>query len=249
MFKKISNISRTIVINTFEGFFYNKKTEIKDLLKHILKTYDIKKLINIATSSAKIINTEIISKSVNNFEPFGDSGSLLIQANLKNQKSAVIHLKESHITFHTYIEDSLENFIIIRFEMHISSCTDENIFLTLPAIINPDSKNDIEKLNPHLINIDYLERGVSFNEIKEIDTMFPNNFFKDNFNKYSIMSQIISKNTQYYSLLMKESDIKNIFGNDQISKFETSFLHFKNYLLNAHLNTYNTGTNKKINEN
>ena len=89
------------------------------------------------------IKTENLHESSHNFEPFGDSASLLIQADLSPYNNAVLHLKESHITFHTYIEDILNNFLIVRLELHISSCSESNVFNSLPEIISLNNqKND-----------------------------------------------------------------------------------------------------------
>ena len=136
MFKQISNVSRTLIINTFEGFYYEDSLNTKNAIEMILKSYSTNRLLTITREIAKSIKVQILNESTHSFKPFGDSASLLVGADLKDYNNGVLHLKESHITFHTYIEDALENFLIIRLELHICSCTEENVFLALPKIFH-----------------------------------------------------------------------------------------------------------------
>ena len=71
MKKKISNVSSTLIINTYEGFYYDNAKNLENIQKHIKTKYDNKKLIKIAHEISKTINTEILNESSHNFEPFG----------------------------------------------------------------------------------------------------------------------------------------------------------------------------------
>ena len=108
MFDKINNVSHTLIINTFEGFYYRDSTKINDTLKRISESYKINNLLDLSRKIAKSIKVEILNESKHVFEPFGDSGSFLVGADVENYNTGAIHLKESHITFHTYLEDKLE---------------------------------------------------------------------------------------------------------------------------------------------
>ncbi len=108
MIKKISNVSTTLIVNTYESFYYGDNQDISDCEINISKKYNSENLLKVSRNISKTIQTEILHESSHNFNPFGDSGSLLIQADLNLYNSATLHLKESHITFHTYIEDILD---------------------------------------------------------------------------------------------------------------------------------------------
>ena len=159
MLKKISNTSSTLIINSYEGFYLNNPKDTLAIQEKISKTYNSKNLMNIARKISQTIKTEILHESSHNFKPFGDSGSMLIQADLSLYNSATLHLEESHITFHTYIEDIYDNFAIVRLEYHISSCSEANVYNALREIILIDAK---DYSFPDLISIDYIRRGAKF---------------------------------------------------------------------------------------
>ena len=171
--KKISNVSTTLIVNSYECFYYTDKQNVLSCQNIISKRYNSKILLAISRKISDAIETEILHESSHNFEPFGDSGSLLIQADLNLYNSATLHLKESHITFHTYIEDILDNFAIVRLEYHISSCSDANVYNSLNDIILISE----ECFFPDLVAIDYIRRGAKYgNKPDDIiyDTNNPN---------------------------------------------------------------------------
>ena len=95
----ISNTSTTLIVNTYEGFYTSDKTHLNEAIH---KKYSNNNLLDILRSVAKGINAQILTESTHNFDPFGDSSALLIQANVDLANSGTLHLKESHITYHTY---------------------------------------------------------------------------------------------------------------------------------------------------
>ncbi|MEC9206243.1 MAG: hypothetical protein VYE31_03530 [Pseudomonadota bacterium] len=215
MVNKISNVSHTLIINTFEGFYYKDSSKIEEALKKISESYNADRLLNISREIAKSIRVEILNESTHIFKPFGDSGSFLVGADIENYNTGAIHLKESHITFHTYLEDTLENFLIIRFELHICSCADENIFLSLPEIFNnsPNFPKKRNSLFPHLIGIDYLKRGSTLisnhkKTIKNIHNLTHEISDKAFGDKYIFIKKSADKNNQQNVLIMKEKLIE-----------------------------------------
>jgi len=165
MLKKISNVSSTLIVNSYEGFYFPDNNPNTVLEEKILEKYSSKKLTNIARRISKTIKTEILHESKHCFKPFGDSSSLLLQADLGLYNSASLHLKESHITFHTYIEDILDNFLVVRLEFHISSCSESNVFESLDDLISTDNE---DKVFPNLFTVDYLKRGSKYGENSNI---------------------------------------------------------------------------------
>ena len=161
-----------------------------------------------------------MNESKHVFEPFGDSSSFLVGADVENYNTGAIHLKESHITFHTYLEDKLENFFVIRFELHICSCTDENIFLSLPEIFGGSSNIPTQKklLNPHLIGIDYFRRGAvlmqDHTQTTNKNHILTNDIFREAFgNQYTSTNKIEDYNYQQNVLIMNKDLIETRLRN------------------------------------
>ena len=213
MKKKISNVSSTLIINTYEGFYYDDAKSLKKIQNQIKTKYDNEKLIKIARRISKTINTEILNESLHNFEPFGDSCALLIQANLKLYNSGSLHLKESHITFHTYIEDILDNFIIIRLEFHICSCSDTNVFYSVENIIQLNEEFTL--FTPDVFTLDYLRRGSKYGK-SHMDIIHDN--YKFNYDIFSNLYITIKcsienpySDTQKYFSILKENSMCDKF--------------------------------------
>ena len=88
--------------------------------------FSIRKMIHTLTSISKILDTKIINTSSHSFEPSGASVSINYRV---TGASGVMHLNESHISFHSYFEHSISNNIILRLELHISSCSNKSVQL------------------------------------------------------------------------------------------------------------------------
>ena len=223
MIKEISNVSSTLIINTYEGFYCKDKSIVD---KIIFDKYSNKNLIYIIKKIVKEINAEILNESTHNFEPFGDSTSLLIKADINLANSGTLHLKESHITYHTYIETRFDNFYIIRLEIHICSCTKVDVFKSLPHLFDSDNiffKNFL----PDVISIDYLKRGYDLaskngNSSGNFDTL-------EIFKLYNIVNQINSIKSSGFSHLLFLLDKKSLR-----EKLETQF----NGISNVDIDSY-----------
>ena len=232
MLKQISNVSSTLIINSYEGFYANGGAADLVLKDNIFNEYNAEKLTHISRCISKTIKTEILHESSHSFEPFGDSSSLLLQADLGVYNSASLHLKESHITFHTYIEDILDNFLIIRLELHISSCSEANIFESLKDIISAD--NDM-KIFPNLLTIDYLRRGAKYGENS-------NTIINDNYNvldinidsNYDIFSNDTSNKTKSSLLLLSQEAMLNKYQSKNNFMSIDKISDLRNFLLKSY---------------
>jgi S-adenosylmethionine/arginine decarboxylase-like enzyme len=232
MLKQISNVSSTLIINSYEGFYARDGNADLILKENIFNKYNAQKLTNIARCISKTIKTEILHESSHAFEPFGDSSSLLLQADLGIYNSASLHLKESHITFHTYIEDILDNFLIIRLELHISSCSEANVFESLKDIISAD--DDI-KIFPNLLTIDYLRRGAKYGENSSI-------IINDNYNildidvdsNYDIFSNNVSNKTKSSLLLLSQEAMLNKHQSENNFMSIEAISALRNFLLKSY---------------
>ena len=146
--------------------------------------------------------------------------------------SASLHLKESHITFHTYIEDILDNFLIIRLELHISSCSEANVFESLKDLISADGDM---KIFPNLLTIDYLRRGAKYGENS-------NTIINDNYNifdinidsNYDIFSNNTSNKTKSSLLLLSQEAMLNKYqSNNSFMSIEV-ISALRNFLLKSY---------------
>lgn len=232
MIKKISNVSTTLIVNTYESFYYGDNQDISDCEINISKKYNSENLLKVSRNISKTIQTEILHESSHNFKPFGDSGSLLIQADLNLYNSATLHLKESHITFHTYIEDILDNFAIVRLEYHISSCSDANVYNSLNDIILISE----ECFFPDLVTIDYIRRGAKYGNNPD-DIIYDTN--NPNFNEYPmyhISSITPSMNTSHHTLLLDNEFMLNKFQQNN-SFFQSDMISvLKKFLIASYSN-------------
>ena len=240
MIKKISNVSSTLIINSYEGFFYEDKNDKKIINEDISKKYSKQNLLSIIRNISKKIKTEILHESSHSFDPFGDSGTLLIQADLSLYNSATIHLKESHITFHTYVEDIFDNILVIRLELHISSCSESNVYDAFNEVFN---KNMI--LKPELITLDYLRRGAKYGVTHKDILIDSYNFSGITISKENdVYENEISSNTKNNALVMQKKYINKKFLNYN-KFFSIDFItKYKNFLLSSYLDNYMTLSNK-----
>jgi len=240
MLKKISNTSSTLIINLYEGFYLSNPKDTLAIQEKISKTYNGNNLINIARKISQTIKTEILHESSHNFKPFGDSGSMLIQADLSLYNSATLHLEESHITFHTYIEDILKNYLIVRLEFHISSCSDANVFYSMHDIFQDST--DCNSLLPHLVTIDYLRRGAKFGNHSE-DIINDDLDISDIKLKtlYHILSNnrfINNPNTKNYVLLLNMKEMAEKLQAENSFLSIESIHQFRSFLLKSYASEY-----------
>jgi len=233
MIKEISNVSNTLIVNIYECFYYGDNQSIVDCQHNISKKYNSKNLLSISRKISQTIKTEVLHESSHNFSPFGDSGSLLIQADLNLYNSATLHLKESHITFHTYIENIYDNFVIVRLEYHISSCSNANVYNALQDLILID---DSDYSLPDMISIDFIRRGAKYGQDHNdiIYDKSPENF--DKFSMYRISSIASSINTSNHILLLDDTAMLKKFQLDN-SFFQADSIHaLKSFLLLSYCN-------------
>ena len=64
MIKKINNTSSTLIINAFEGFYYDNSFNINIAKAQLEEKYHLDKLLSIARKISKTIKTEIMNKDV-----------------------------------------------------------------------------------------------------------------------------------------------------------------------------------------
>ena len=229
---KINNVSSTIIFNCYEGFYLaskNNQDKVK-LHEEINQKYNKNNLLEIAKKISYCIHTEILNISSHSFEPYGESASLLIQADLSLYNSATLHLKESHITFHTYIEDILDDFIVVRLEFHISSCSEANVFDSISILFN--SKYS---LSPDIATIDYLRRGAKYGHDKNDIIHDTHDISDTNFKgKYDIYKTSPSINTKNVVAIIKKNLLIDKLKNINNFLSDAHILDYRDFLIKSY---------------
>ena len=233
MIKELSNVSNTLILNIYECFYYSDNQSIVDCERSITKKYNSKNLLSISRKISQTIKTEVLHVSSHNFSPFGDSGSLLIQADLSLYNSATLHLKESHITFHTYIENIYENFLIVRLEYHISSCSNANVFNSLRDIM---PIHDSTYSLPDLVSIDFIRRGAKYGQDHNDIIYDQNSESFDKFSMYGISSIASSINTSHHTLLLDDIAMQKKFQSENSFFLSDYIPALKSFLLSSYCN-------------
>ncbi len=158
----ISNTSQSLIINTYYIFKCDEKDRIS-VNKEIEKKYSMSLVKNLMIKISKTLNTNILHTSSHSFEPAGVSLTSVIESNEPMfGSSSVAHLRESHISFHSYFENMLKDIIIMRLELHISSCSRKSVYFSF----NDLSENSLFE-NYDAITIDYFHRGLSLEDLDE----------------------------------------------------------------------------------
>ena len=156
MVPDISNTSQSLIINTYYVFKCNEKDRIL-VNREIEEKYSMSLILNLMNKISKTLDTNILHTSSHSFEPVGVSLASVIESNEPMfGSSGVAHLRESHMSFHSYFENTIRDIIILRLELHISSCSRKNVYFSF----NDLSKNSLFE-NYDAITIDYFHRGLS----------------------------------------------------------------------------------------
>ena len=152
----ISNTSQSLILNSYYGFECNEENRIS-MNKKIESKFNENFLINITKSISESLNTTILNTSSHVFKPTGSSVTSIIESNeIEIGSSGVAHLNESHISFHSYFENSIKDIIILRLELHISSCSRKNVYYSLDKLSDDDLYETYDALS-----IDFFHRGIN----------------------------------------------------------------------------------------
>ena len=103
----ITNTSQTLVVNSYYGFSCSESNRY-DVNKKIEEKFSSVYLMSILEDISKTLETKILHTSKHTFKPSGTSLSSIIESNeTVFGSSGVAHLNESHISFHSYFENSI----------------------------------------------------------------------------------------------------------------------------------------------
>ena len=182
MIPDISNTSQSLVINTYYGYTCNEKDKILTN-KKIENDFSASFMMKMMKDISKTLETKIIHTSSHSFEPSGVSLASVIESNEPIfGSSGVAHLSESHISFHSYFENSLNDIIILRLELHISSCSRKSVYFALGDI----SKNDqFDKFDA--ITFDFFHRGLDLESYENNGINILDTYLKEKAHSYDII--------------------------------------------------------------
>ena len=151
----LTNTSQSLILNSYYGFECNEKNRT-EINKKIESQFNERYLINIVQCISKSLNTTILNTSSHVFQPSGSSVTSIIESNeIELGSSGVAHLKESHISFHSYYENSIKDIVVLRLELHISSCSRKNVYYSLDHLSSDNLYETYDALT-----IDFFHRGL-----------------------------------------------------------------------------------------
>ena len=197
----LTNTSQSLILNSYYGFECNEKNRI-NVNKKIESKFNENYLINIVKSISKSLDTKILNTSSHAFEPSGTSVASIIESNeIEIGISGVAHLNESHISFHSYYENKIKNIIVLRLELHISSCSRKNVFYSLDELSNDNLYETYDSLT-----IDFFHRGINLEKNLNDDHLITQYLNKKS-NTFEISKMNLSDYSGSYRLLKHKDKI------------------------------------------
>lgn len=206
----ITNTSQTLVVNSYYGFSCSEGNRY-DVNKKIEEKFNPVYLMSILEGISKTLETKILHTSKHTFKPSGTSLSSIIESNeTVYGSSGVAHLNESHISFHSYFENSIKNIIIMRLELHISSCSRKSVYFTLDNLMGEQLFNSYDGLT-----LDFFHRGIDLEKTKK-DNYIISKFLNHKSKDFNIETYNQSESFSHYKILKQKEKIKLIELSDYI---------------------------------
>ncbi len=201
MSNTLTNTSQSLILNSYYGFECNEKNRTESNKKIELE-FNENYLISIVKSISKSLDTTILNTSSHVFLPSGTSVTSIIESDdVEFGSSGVAHLSESHISFHSYYENSIKNIIILRLELHISSCSRKNVYYSLDRLSSDNLYETYDALT-----IDYFHRGLNLEKNHNTDNLI-NKYFNKKSNSFEINTLNSSTHFSSYKLLKHKDKI------------------------------------------
>ena len=206
----ITNTSQTLVLNSYYGFSCNEKNRY-DVNKKIEEKFSSQYFMGILEDISTTLETKILHTSKHVFNPSGTSLSSIIESNEEIfGSSGVAHLNESHISFHSYFENSIKNIVVLRLELHISSCSRISVFSVLDNLTNKILFNSYDGLT-----LDFFHRGIDLEKTKK-DNYIISKFLNHKSKDFNIETYNQSESFSHYKILKQKEKIKLIELSDYI---------------------------------
>ena len=214
MIPDISNTSQSLVINTYYGYTCSEKDKILTN-KKIENDFSASFMMKMIQDISKTLETKIIHTSSHSFEPSGVSLASVIESNEPIfGSSGVAHLSESHISFHSYFENSLNDMIILRLELHISSCSRKSVYFALSDI----SKNDqFDKFDA--ITLDFFHRGLDLESYENNGINILDMYLKKKARSYDIIDDERTSTFMNIKLIKHKKKLQSELMSDSLHNY------------------------------
>ena len=197
----ITNTSQTLVVNSYYGFSCSESNRY-DVNKKIEEKFNSVYLMSILEDISKTLETKILHTSKHTFKPSGTSLSSIIESNeTVFGSSGVAHLNESHISFHSYFENSIKNIIILRLELHISSCSRKSVYFTLDNLMEEQLFNSYDGLT-----LDFFHRGIDLEQNQENHSIITS-FLENKSKEFNVKAHDQTESFSHYKIVKHEEKI------------------------------------------
>jgi S-adenosylmethionine/arginine decarboxylase-like enzyme len=197
----ITNTSQTLVVNSYYGFSCSESNRY-DVNKKIEEKFSSVYLMSILEDISITLETKILHTSKHTFKPSGTSLSSIIESNeTVFGSSGVAHLNESHISFHSYFENSIKNIIILRLELHISSCSRKSVYFTLDNLMGEQLFNSYDGLT-----LDFFHRGIDLEKNQENHSIITS-FLENKSKEFNVKAHDQIESFSHYKIVKHKEKI------------------------------------------
>ena len=215
-----NSLTKSLSFNIYDICYARSKASQMDYIEYIDDVYNSEKLRSIVEEVTNIIQAKIVNISTQDYDPRGASVTVLINEGHHTFDSAggdfVAHLDKSHITAHTYPENSAKTAIsTFRVDIDVSTC----------GMISPLRALDflIDSFDSDIVLMDYRVRGFTRDvngrkiyidhDITSIQDYISDEILK-NYTAYDI--NIVSDNIFHTKMVLKELKLENyLFGSEK----------------------------------
>jgi len=155
-----NNLKKALSFSFYDFVIAHSKQEKLSYVKYINERYSAENIEKLLQEMVNIIGANVLSSSLQNYEPHGASALLLLSDIAVGSSSVNMHLDKSHITAHTYPDFESENGVIsFRVDIDLSTCGEIIPLKALNSIFN--------FFDTDIVTIDYVVRGFTRNTTKE----------------------------------------------------------------------------------
>jgi len=149
-----NNLKKALNFSFYDFVIAPSEREKLSYVEYINTHYSAQKISELLKKIVGIIEAEVLSISLQNYEPYGAS-SMLLLGDIKGS-GVNMHLDKSHITAHTYPDFENKNGILsFRVDIELSTCGEITPLSSLNTIF--------DFFDTDIVTIDYSVRGFTRN--------------------------------------------------------------------------------------
>ena len=152
-----NNLKKALSFSFYDFVIAPSEAEKLSYMEYINKRYSAEKITELLSKIVEIIEAEILSVSLQDYEPHGAS-SVVLLSDLKGscgnvaEQAVTMHLDKSHITAHTYPDfDNPNDILSFRVDIELSTCGEITPLRSLNSIF--------AFFDTDVVTIDYVVRG------------------------------------------------------------------------------------------